>query len=348
MSVTLRENHDLRFEVRDDGVGLPEGRKQRGAGLTNMRDRIGAVGGQLAIESAPGEGTCVAGSVPVGPAEIPPQIETLLQRATEALQESFGIYRAVRDDRGAVVDFLVEHVNEAARVDLGRPREELVGQTLGQLFPEYRDSAAFRWQRKVLESGRADSQVDVIHGDGSGGGSPLRRAVDVSAAPLGGGRLVLTWHDVTEQTRMGEQLRLQSLVLDRAKEGVCLVRVSDATIVYANPRFSEIMGYATGELNGRPVADINWEDEPGHADTTVREIAAELAPEGELTLELRNRRKDGTAVWCEARIVVFDHPDHGTVWVAVQQELTGRAGDEAKRAHGRLRRLRVRGRARQG
>ncbi len=344
VSVGLWEDQELRFEVRDDGVGLPEGRTQRGAGLTNMRDRIGAVGGRLTIESTPGEGACVAGGVPVGAVEIPPQVDTLLQRATEALQESFGIYRAVRDDRGAVVDFLVEHVNEAARSDLGLPREQLVGQRLGQLFPEYRDSAAFRWQRQVLESGRADSKVELVHENGP----PLRRAIDLSAAPLGGGRLVLTWHDVTEQTRMGEQLRLQSLVLDGAKEGVCLVRVSDATIVYANPRFSEIMGYAAGELSGRPVADINWEDEPGEAETTVREVATELAPEGERTLQVRNRRKDGTAVWCEARIVVFDHPDHGIVWVAVQQELKGRPTATAERAHRRLRRLPFRGRARMG
>ena len=85
-SVSLWEDEELRFEVRDDGAGLPDGPTQSGAGLTNMRDRVGAVGGRLAIGSVPGEGTCVAGSVPVGPAELPPQVETLLQRATEALE----------------------------------------------------------------------------------------------------------------------------------------------------------------------------------------------------------------------------------------------------------------------
>ena len=210
---------ELRFEVRDDGAGLPDGPTQGGAGLTNMRDRVGAVGGRLAIGSVPGEGTCVAGSVPVGPAELPPQVETLLQRATEALEASFGIYRAVRDEGGAVVDFLVEHVNEAARRDFGLPREQLVGQTLCQLFPDYRDSAAFRWQRRVLEDGRADSRVETAHLDDARSARQPRRAVDVSAAPLGAGRLVLTWHDVTRHTRLEEQVRLQSLVLDRADGG---------------------------------------------------------------------------------------------------------------------------------
>jgi signal transduction histidine kinase len=50
------------FEVRDDGPGfIPTG--QFNGGLRNMRDRIEAVGGHLAIDSAPGRGTRVRGVV---------------------------------------------------------------------------------------------------------------------------------------------------------------------------------------------------------------------------------------------------------------------------------------------
>jgi signal transduction histidine kinase len=65
VTVRLWEEDELHFEVRDDGAGLPNGPRQHGAGLTNMRDRIGAVGGRLTIESGPGEGTCVAGTAPL-------------------------------------------------------------------------------------------------------------------------------------------------------------------------------------------------------------------------------------------------------------------------------------------
>jgi signal transduction histidine kinase len=52
----------LVFEVADDGSGFePAG----GAGIQNMTDRITALGGTLEVRSAPGEGTTVAGSVPV-------------------------------------------------------------------------------------------------------------------------------------------------------------------------------------------------------------------------------------------------------------------------------------------
>jgi signal transduction histidine kinase len=68
-TITLRLTRDrrlLRFEFTDDGVGVsvdaaPTG---DGIGMTSMRDRIGAVGGDLEVISSPGRGTTVRGAVP--------------------------------------------------------------------------------------------------------------------------------------------------------------------------------------------------------------------------------------------------------------------------------------------
>jgi signal transduction histidine kinase len=54
----------LQFEVRDDGPGF-EIDGASGRGLRNMRDRVEAVGGRLSVESEPGEGTRVTGSIPL-------------------------------------------------------------------------------------------------------------------------------------------------------------------------------------------------------------------------------------------------------------------------------------------
>jgi signal transduction histidine kinase len=62
--ISLSDTGSLRFEVRDDGVGFSEP-VTPGAGLTNIRDRLAALGGLVTIESTPGEGTRVAGIVPV-------------------------------------------------------------------------------------------------------------------------------------------------------------------------------------------------------------------------------------------------------------------------------------------
>jgi signal transduction histidine kinase len=55
----------LRFEVRDDGRGFDAEATGAGRGLTNIRDRLAAVGGDLTIESGRGRGTRIAGSIPL-------------------------------------------------------------------------------------------------------------------------------------------------------------------------------------------------------------------------------------------------------------------------------------------
>ena len=60
-----RDRKAVRFAVHDDGVGFVPRPGRKGAGLTNMTDRIGAVGGTLAVKSSPGEGTIVSGGVAI-------------------------------------------------------------------------------------------------------------------------------------------------------------------------------------------------------------------------------------------------------------------------------------------
>ena len=64
--VDLREEERrLVFEISDDGAGFDPRAARAGAGLTNMADRIGGIGGILRIESTPGRGTTVYATVPL-------------------------------------------------------------------------------------------------------------------------------------------------------------------------------------------------------------------------------------------------------------------------------------------
>ena len=65
-SVTLdATTRTLTFEVRDNGHGFDTTSTANGFGLTGMADRLDTIGGQLHIDSTPGRGTVIAGSVPV-------------------------------------------------------------------------------------------------------------------------------------------------------------------------------------------------------------------------------------------------------------------------------------------
>jgi signal transduction histidine kinase len=66
--VTIRlweESGGLLFSVSDDGPGFDIAHARNGHGYVNMADRLGAIGGTVRWESAPGQGTRVQGSVPL-------------------------------------------------------------------------------------------------------------------------------------------------------------------------------------------------------------------------------------------------------------------------------------------
>ena len=80
--VSLRVEDDmLLLSVRDDGAGGADA--IRGSGLTGLRDRIEALGGQIKIESPSGGGTLIEVEIPIGgPADRNDEPDELLSRAT--------------------------------------------------------------------------------------------------------------------------------------------------------------------------------------------------------------------------------------------------------------------------
>jgi signal transduction histidine kinase len=82
ITISLTQDDGLRFEVCDDGTGFDKAASP-GVGITNMRDRLTAVGGRLTISSSE-RGTVVAGSVPpAGPGDngAPPTLEPRSRQA---------------------------------------------------------------------------------------------------------------------------------------------------------------------------------------------------------------------------------------------------------------------------
>ncbi len=68
-AVVRLAEHDgaLEFEISDDGSGFDPSTTNLGSGLQGMADRLDAIGGELEIHSAEGEGTSVRGRIRVAP-----------------------------------------------------------------------------------------------------------------------------------------------------------------------------------------------------------------------------------------------------------------------------------------
>ena len=60
-----QEDSTLTFVVSDDGLGFDPGVVGHGTGLQGIADRLASLGGELEVRSAIGDGTTVAGRLPM-------------------------------------------------------------------------------------------------------------------------------------------------------------------------------------------------------------------------------------------------------------------------------------------
>ena len=102
-TITLREEEGaLLFEVADTAPASTSGRgAPQGHGFVNMSDRVGAFGGSVAVDSAPGQGTRIGGRIPLPSAE--------------ASERDWGVARTRRRRRRRAELLLVDVPGRAAR-----------------------------------------------------------------------------------------------------------------------------------------------------------------------------------------------------------------------------------------
>ena len=117
-------------------------------------------------------------------------------------------------------------------------------------------------------------------------------------------------------------------LLDRAvaasSNGIIITdpKMPDNPIVYVNPAFERISGYAAEEVGGRNCRFLQGEDRDQPA---LDELRGALAEERECRVVLRNYRKDGTPFWNELYVSpVHDEGGRLTNFVGVQNDITER------------------------
>jgi diguanylate cyclase (GGDEF)-like protein/PAS domain S-box-containing protein len=83
-----------------------------------------------------------------------------------------------------------------------------------------------------------------------------------------------------------------------------------------------MMGYDTGELIGESLLVLQPRLASPADNASPGSIADRLASSGQVSYDAQNRRKDGAMIWCRTTVSTFEHPEYGTVWVAVQRDIT--------------------------
>ncbi|MEH1920340.1 PAS domain S-box protein [Nostoc sp.] len=136
--------------------------------------------------------------------------------------------------------------------------------------------------------------------------------------------------EISDRKRAEQMLELQAVITRNMAEGICLVRATDGVFVYANPKFEQMFGYEPGELIGQYVSIVNYGDENNTPEDVNQAIRTAIWEHGEATYEVHNIKKDGTPFWCSATASIFEHPEYGSVLVAIQQDITEQKQAEEK------------------
>jgi PAS domain S-box-containing protein len=137
-----------------------------------------------------------------------------------------------------------------------------------------------------------------------------------------------------------EWLRLKDRALAAAVEGITIAdaRTSDRPLIYVNEGFERLTGYTAEEVIGRNCKFLQGRD----ADQdTVQVIRDALTAGKDCTVEILNRRKDGTPFWNRLSITpVLDETGAVTHFIGVQSDVTDRrrAEDGLREANAQMRR----------
>ncbi len=132
-------------------------------------------------------------------AELIKQLETSEERfrtTVENLLDCFGIYSAIRDASGRIVDFRIEYVNAAAcRNNKMTRQEQLVGRGWCELMPALREIGLFDECCQVVKTGQPLSKKSLIYEDVYNQ-QLLIKSFDIRVTKLGDG-FAAAWRDTT-------------------------------------------------------------------------------------------------------------------------------------------------------
>ena len=129
------------------------------------------------------------------------------QTSVETMLDCFGIFSAMRDESGQIVDFRIDYLNQAACENNRMTKEMQMGRGLCEVLPAHRELGLFEEYCQLVETAEPLIKDSLIYEDDYGDGEQqhLVRAFDIRAAKLNDG-FVASWRDVTEDKRLELEL----------------------------------------------------------------------------------------------------------------------------------------------
>lgn len=241
--------------------------------------------------------------------------DTTLNLAIEAMPDPFGIYTALRNRSGQLIDFQIVAVNSAFCHITGYHQHELIGQRLLDLCPHYHEDGTFTDLKQLLKTGESVRRITTFF-DRNG----KTRTFEVHAGKFNDG-FVASWRDITVQHQLEHQIRQQATLLDQIADAVIATDLN-YIITSWNRGAERIYGWSAEEVIGKPLGSFL---KTQYTNTTMEEAALVLHQTGYWEGEVEQQRRDGQIVPIHA-VVVLSRDENGTPTgiVAVNRDISER------------------------
>lgn len=200
-------------------------------------------------------------------------------------------------DDDAVIDFRIDHANQAALQLMRGAFHDIVGHRLLDLAPAAGDLVGH--YATVLETGMPFRREHVYEGELTQAGE-VQVSFEVSALRLEDG-LVVCCRDMgpkraAEEAMRQSEERFRSLIQNSTD--IILVIDPDSTVQYVSPAATRLLGYEPAAMEGTPALDLVHPDDLAAAAGVLATSIAEggIAP----PLRYRVRHADGSWRWMES------------------------------------------------
>jgi diguanylate cyclase (GGDEF)-like protein/PAS domain S-box-containing protein len=225
------------------------------------------------------------------------RLQTLLDTASDGIH--------VLDEQGNIVQFSLSFARMLGYTaqdmagmnvrdwDAQIPADELIP-TLHALILEPR---AFETRHRRKDGSMIDVEINA-------------KGVDLD----GRAHLYASSRDVTDrklnQQRLEQLLAEQKAMLENELMGI--VKVRDRTIIWANPAFEKMLGYASGELSGRPTRQ-SYKSESAYRGFGDAAYPA-LATGSVFRSQIEQLRKDGQVIWVDVSGSTLNKESGESLW----------------------------------
>ena len=220
--------------------------------------------------------------------------EANLRVTIEASHDGYYLMDAVKDKTGAVIDFRIIEINDAACKQLNMTREQLVGGLICDLFPVNKQGGFFEQYKAVYQTGVVMEQEYFIPEGMVGTGWYYHQVVKTESG------VVIINRDITQRKQfeldlVKRQNRLQALIESQSSY---LIRTDlEGRYTFANRRFLEQFGYDEADIIG---TDSMVSIHPDDHRASLAAVEGCIKNAGHpVTVSLRKIRKDGNIQWTD-------------------------------------------------